>query len=72
MLTSLAPPLPLHYPPLIATSIATRLSHLRLKNLPGKLNGNFHKVVSWYDNEMGYSRRVLDLLVFAAGKDAAQ
>jgi glyceraldehyde 3-phosphate dehydrogenase len=26
------------------------------------LNPNFVKVVSWYDNEWGYSRRVLDLI----------
>jgi len=26
------------------------------------LNKNFVKLVSWYDNEWGYSRRVLDLL----------
>jgi len=30
------------------------------------LNGNFHKVVSWYDNEWGYSNRVLDLAVHIA------
>lgn len=26
------------------------------------LNKNFVKLVAWYDNEWGYSRRVLDLL----------
>ena len=26
------------------------------------LNSNFIKLVSWYDNEWGYSRRVVDLI----------
>ncbi|KAB5589832.1 Glyceraldehyde 3-phosphate dehydrogenase [Ceratobasidium theobromae] len=34
------------------------------------LNPNFVKLVSWYDNEWGYSGRVCDLLVYAAKKDA--
>ena len=35
------------------------------------LNKNFVKVVSWYDNETGYSRRVLDLIKHIASVDAA-
>jgi glyceraldehyde 3-phosphate dehydrogenase len=34
------------------------------------LNNNFVKLVSWYDNEWGYSRRVLDLLAHVAKVDA--
>jgi glyceraldehyde 3-phosphate dehydrogenase len=34
------------------------------------LNKNFVKLVSWYDNEWGYSRRVLDLLSYIAKIDA--
>jgi len=33
------------------------------------LNKNFVKLVSWYDNEWGYSKRVVDLLVIAERKD---
>ncbi|KAJ6578894.1 glyceraldehyde 3-phosphate dehydrogenase [Mycena vulgaris] len=34
-----------------------------------QLNKNFVKLIAWYDNEWGYSRRVCDLLVYAAKKD---
>ena len=34
-----------------------------------ELNKNFFKVVSWYDNEWGYSCRVVDLMIFMAKKD---
>lgn len=32
------------------------------------LNDNFLKIVSWYDNEWGYSNRVLDLVSYVASK----
>ncbi|RMJ24896.1 glyceraldehyde-3-phosphate dehydrogenase [Aspergillus sp. HF37] len=34
------------------------------------LNPNFVKLVSWYDNEWGYSRRVVDLIAYIAQVDA--
>ncbi|HHP7245367.1 MAG TPA: type I glyceraldehyde-3-phosphate dehydrogenase [Elainellaceae cyanobacterium] len=34
-----------------------------------ELNSNFFKVVSWYDNEWGYSCRVIDLMLSMAAKD---
>ncbi|KAJ5621079.1 glyceraldehyde 3-phosphate dehydrogenase [Penicillium lagena] len=33
------------------------------------LNSNFIKLVSWYDNEWGYSRRVVDLISYIAKVD---
>ncbi|NJP40926.1 type I glyceraldehyde-3-phosphate dehydrogenase [Oscillospiraceae bacterium HV4-5-C5C] len=48
----------------IYDSLATKQN-----NLPGEKR--FFKVVSWYDNEWGYSNRVVDLLRFVAGKDNA-
>jgi glyceraldehyde-3-phosphate dehydrogenase type I len=33
------------------------------------LNDNFVKLVAWYDNEYGYSNRVIDLLKYIYGKD---
>jgi glyceraldehyde 3-phosphate dehydrogenase len=33
-----------------------------------ELNGNFFKLVSWYDNEWGYSNRVVDLVRFMVEK----
>lgn len=36
------------------------------------LNKNFVKLIAWYDNEWGYSRRVVDLVKYIAAKDAGQ
>nr|AAF34325.1 cytosolic glyceraldehyde-3-phosphate dehydrogenase [Phaeodactylum tricornutum] len=32
------------------------------------LNDNFHKVIAWYDNEWGYSNRLVDLAIYTSGK----
>lgn len=32
------------------------------------IEGNMAKIVSWYDNEWGYSNRIVDLIGFIAGK----
>ncbi|MDB9526036.1 type I glyceraldehyde-3-phosphate dehydrogenase [Oscillatoria sp. CS-180] len=34
-----------------------------------ELNSNFFKVVSWYDNEWGYSCRVVDLMLYMAQQE---
>jgi glyceraldehyde 3-phosphate dehydrogenase len=34
-----------------------------------ELNPNFFKVIAWYDNEWGYSMRVIDLMLLMAKKD---
>ncbi len=45
-----------------------------LATLQNNLKGEkrFFKVVSWYDNEWGYSNRVIDLLRYMAGKDGVR
>ncbi len=50
------------------SSIYDSLATLQ-NNLPGEKR--FFKVVSWYDNEWGYSNRVIDLLRFMAKADGA-
>jgi len=32
------------------------------------LNDNFHKIIAWYDNEWGYSNRLVDLAIYCNSK----
>lgn len=50
------------------SSIYDSLATLQ-NNLPGEKR--FFKIVSWYDNEWGYSNRVVDLVRFMAKKDGS-
>lgn len=36
------------------------------------LNPSFFKIVAWYDNEMGYAARVVDLLAYMASKEKTE
>lgn len=35
------------------------------------LNDRFFKIIAWYDNEMGYACRIVDLLLYMASRDLA-
>ncbi len=35
------------------------------------LNDRFYKIISWYDNEMGYSNRIVDMLSYMAEQESS-
>lgn len=49
--------------------IGCELSSIYDANAGIELNSKFFKLISWYDNEMGYSCRVNDLIKYIAKKD---
>lgn len=49
--------------------IGTYYSCIFDKNAGIALNSRFYKLIAWYDNEMGYSHRVVDLLRYMASKE---
>jgi len=58
--------------PLVSTDIVGNAYSSIFDSLSTTVNGNdgYAKVVSWYDNEWGYSNRVVDLLARIAAFDA--
>lgn len=52
--------------------ISSPYSSIFDKNAGIALNDNFFKIVSWYDNEMGYSVRVIDLMLYMASLEMSQ
>lgn len=56
--------------PLVSSDfIGSKYSSIFDKEAGIALNGNFFKLIAWYDNEIGYSQRLLDLLVYIASKE---
>lgn len=49
--------------------IGSRYSSIFDKDAGIALNDTFYKIVAWYDNEMGYACRCVDLLAFMAAKE---
>lgn len=51
--------------------IGTTYSAIFDKEAGIALNPNFFKIIAWYDNEMGYAARVVDLLIYIASHETA-
>lgn len=54
--------------PLVSTDIVGNLHSCVFDSLETKTIGNMIKVLGWYDNEMGYSQRLVDLVDYIAKK----
>ena len=54
--------------PLVSTDIVGNTHSCVFDAPQTKAMGNIAKVLGWYDNEMGYSQRLADLIEFMAGK----
>ena len=49
--------------PIVSSDIVGNPHSVIFDSLLTEVNGNLAKVVGWYDNEFGYSSRVLDLIL---------
>lgn len=56
--------------PLVSSDfIGSRFSAIFDKEAGIGLNDKFFKIIAWYDNEMGYATRVVDLLLYMAANE---
>lgn len=56
--------------PVVSTDfISSTYSSIFDKTAGISLTDKFYKIISWYDNEMGYAARILDLIEFMASKE---
>lgn len=55
--------------PLVSSDYIENSNSSTVDALSTAVKGNLVKVISWYDNEWGYSNRVADLIYFIAGGD---
>lgn len=49
--------------------IGSRYSAIFDKEAGIALNDKFYKIIAWYDNEMGYSCRIVDLILYIASQE---
>lgn len=49
--------------------ISSRFSAIFDKEAGIALNDKFYKIIAWYDNEMGYSSRIVDLILYIASRE---
>lgn len=49
--------------------ISSRFSAIFDKDAGIALNDKFYKIIAWYDNEMGYSSRIVDLVLYIASRE---
>ena len=57
--------------PLVSSDfISSTYSAIFDKDAGMALNDHFYKIIAWYDNEMGYACRIVDLLSYMASKES--
>jgi len=58
--------------PLVSSDfISSTYSAIFDKDAGIALNDKFYKIIAWYDNEMGYAQRVVDMLAYMASREPA-